>query len=108
MQTSEFWEEEPELLWAYRKSYIDKMKLEREMMNHKAWINGLYVFDAVSVSLYNAFAKTGTEPKNYVKEPFDFNMTKEEFEIKRRREMENNIRKSLNRKKELLKQGEKI
>lgn len=106
MPIIEFWEEDPNLLWVYRKSYMERLKIERETINYNAWLNGLYVFDAISVSLYNSFSKAGTEMKMYVKEPFDFELTKEEAEIKQRKQLEDNIRKSLRRKKALIEQGE--
>ena len=86
MSTREFWEDEPKLLWAYRKSYMDKIKIQNEINNYNAWLNGLYVFDAVSKSLYNSFGRKQSQPiSNYVTEPYDFNNVKTEEEIERER-----------------------
>lgn len=105
MSIAEFWEEEPDLLWAYRKSYMERFKLQKETINMTAWLNGLYVFDAISTALYNAFAKSGTQPRSYVEKPIEIGLTQEDIEKRKRQELEDNIRKSLNRKKELIKSG---
>ena len=78
MSTNEFWNEEPKLLWAYRKMYMDKMKIQNEISNYNAWLNGLYVFDAMSKCLFNSFGRKETQqPENYVSEPYDFNVFNE-------------------------------
>jgi len=74
MSTREFWNEEPELLWTYRKVYMEKIKLQSEMDNFRAWLNGLYVFNALNTSLYNSFGRKETQPViNYIDKPFDLN-----------------------------------
>lgn len=57
MSIKEFWEEDPDLFWAYRISFFNNKKEEGEISNHIAWLNGAYVHDAVSVALNNAFSK---------------------------------------------------
>ena len=81
---------------------MDKIKMQKEITNYTAWLHGLYVYDAVGVALHNAFAEKGIEPQTYLKEPIDINMTKEEYERKKRLELENQIRKALGRKKEII------
>lgn len=100
MSAKEFWENSPELIWAYRKSYMDKMKLQQETDNFNAWLNGLYVFNAVSVSLHNGFGKG--QAKSYISKPYDFSKTAEEREIEER---ENNIKEQLKRGKRALSKG---
>lgn len=73
MSVKEFWENDPDLFWAYRFSYINKQKKEQEIMNTKAWLQGAYIYEAVSVALSNAFSKTKS---TYSKEPY--NLKKEE------------------------------
>lgn len=34
-----------------------------------AWLQGSYNFDALSIALYNAFSKKGTQAKEYYSEP---------------------------------------
>ena len=105
MPTQEFWYEEPDLLWTYRKVYMDKLKIQNEMENQQAWRIGLYVYEAVAVVFHNALRKEGTPAQSYSSKPYDFNQspkTQEELmeeEIKRNEEL---IRESLNRGKNIL------
>lgn len=57
MSVKDFWENDPELFWAYRFSYIKKVKRESEMQNYIAWLQGLYFYDGLSVALANSFGK---------------------------------------------------
>ena len=96
MSTNEFWNEEPKLLWAYRKVYADKIKIQNEMNNYNAWLNGLYVFDAMSKCLFNSFGRKETQsPEHYVPKPYNFNAkpkTKEELEQEERIRVEEQIK----------------
>lgn len=96
MSNREFWEEDPELLWAYRKSYMDKAKIKNEIDNYNAWLNGLYVYDAISKSLYNSFGRKETQPTiNYTEKPYDFNAkpkTKEEIAKEEQLKLEEQIK----------------
>lgn len=110
MSNREFWEEDPELLWAYRKSYMDKTKIKSEIDNYNAWLNGLYVYDAVSKSLYNSFGRKETQPAiNYAEKPYDFNAkpkTKEEIEREEQLKLEEQIKERSKKIKAMLKQKE--
>lgn len=64
MSIKEFWEDDPDLFWAYRFSYFNQKKDEGEISNYIAWLNGAYVHDAVSVALNNAFSKVKIEYPN--------------------------------------------
>lgn len=57
MSIKDFWEGDPELFWAYRFSYINKLKRESEMNNYNAWLQGMYFFEGVSIALANGFGK---------------------------------------------------
>ncbi len=100
MSNKEFWEDDPELLWAYRKSYMEKMKLQQEIDNFNAWLHGLYIYNAVSISLYNGFGKG--QAKSYITKPYDFSKTAEEQEVEER---ENSIKEQLKRGKKALSKG---
>ena len=104
MSYEQYWEGPPSLAVAYRKAY----KLRLEIDNEQAWLQGLYFYDAIAVSLANAFRKKGAQAKNYLERPIDiFPPTKEE---KKRREeeeiakmqkaMEEMARRQRNRKKQ--------
>lgn len=106
MSTREFWNEEPELLWAYRKSYIDQLNVSKDIENYKAWLNGLYVFDAVSKCIYNSFGRKETQQAlNYIEKPYDFyskTKTKEEVEKEERLRIEEQIKERNKKIKEIL------
>jgi len=99
MPIREFWEEEPELLWAYRKSYIEKMKMQKEFYNFNDWLQGLYIYDAVNKAIYNNF-NNKNKIQTYMKKPIDFSKTSEELEKEKIKEMEEKIK---NRNKEIKK-----
>lgn len=73
MSIKDFWENDPELFWAYRFSYVNKLKRKNEEKNYNAWLQGLYFFEGVSIALSNSFGKGnykypelpyGVEPAN--------------------------------------------
>ena len=61
MSSREFWEEEPQLYWAYRFSYEKQVeyeaKMETERMKLACWLQGKASEIAVSTALNNAFNK---------------------------------------------------
>ena len=67
MSIKEFWEDDPDLFWAYRFSYINKIKQESEKNNYNAWLQGLYFFNGLSVALANSFGK---EKQKYPEYPY--------------------------------------
>ena len=64
----EYWHGDYTQLAEYRKSF----EIQRERANHDAWLQGAYIYDALcAVSpVLNAFAKRGTKPMPYHKEPY--------------------------------------
>ncbi len=75
--------------------YMDKIKIKKELENQQAWLQGLYFFNAISVSLYNSFGrKEGQPAENYMESPIDFEhmKTKEEIEREQQLEMEARIK----------------
>ena len=82
MTIEQFWDEPPILATVFREAH----RLRRKMDNETAWIQGLYVYDALAVCLSNAFSKRGAKKQNYTEHPFDlFPLTEVE---KKRREQE--------------------
>lgn len=67
MSAKEFWEDNPDLFWAYRFSYINKKEQEQKEKNYHAWLQGAYIYEALSVSLSNAFSNIKT---SYRDKPF--------------------------------------
>lgn len=57
MSVKEFWEDSPDLFWAYRFSYYNQIIDEQERFNANAWLQGAYFYEAISIALNNSFSK---------------------------------------------------
>lgn len=70
MTHEQFWHGDVEMVRAYRKAHELKQKRE----NEQAWLNGLYIYEAIGcmAPVFNMNAKRGTKPKPYPTEPHDF------------------------------------
>ena len=80
----QYWEESPFLAVVYRKAY----RLKREAENEQAWLQGLYIYDAVAVCLGNAFSKKGSKKLNYLEHPIEiFPLTEQQKKEKEKIEM---------------------
>lgn len=104
MPLQEFWNDDPDLLWAYRNSYMQKMEQERDMINYKAWLEGFYNYNAIA----SAFSKNA----KYFDKPIEFNVKPKTVEEKRQ-ELMDKIKEQKIRGQMLLKQrseneGQKI
>ena len=90
MSGKEFWEDDPQLYWAYQTFYLKQKKDELEQQNYNAWLSGIYTLSALNQSLSGIFGKKGQSKDIYPKEPINFNKelekqksyTKEEKELK--------------------------
>lgn len=78
MTPSEYWDGDPELPRYYREA--DEIRQKR--IHDEAWLNGLYVYEALQAILPIpvGFAKKGMKPKPYPDRPYDFSKTEEERE----------------------------
>ena len=80
MSSAEYWEGDPKLAQYYRKAY----QIKQEEINNNAWLQGMYIYDAVSTALHNAlrgFGKNKPPAKDYAKKPYEFkNKVKTEAE----------------------------
>lgn len=65
---NEFWYGDYTQLEYYRKAF----ELNQEHENYKAWLQGLYIYEALCdvAPVLNAFAKSGTKPRPYSVEPY--------------------------------------
>jgi hypothetical protein len=81
MSVKEFWEDNPDLFWAYRFSYYNNMKNEQEALNFQLWLQGLYFHEAVSVALFNSFGKG--KKLTYSDKPYILSQKEEEEEYKK-------------------------
>lgn len=97
MPLQEFWNDEPDLLWVYRNSYMRKTeeeaKLQKEIMNTNAWLQGYYVYIAVC----SAFSKN----TQYSDKPIEL---EEKTKLEKNKEVENKIKQQLLNAKLLLEQ----
>lgn len=82
MTYEQFWLEDPWKAKWYREAYIERRRAE----NRRDWMLGAYVYNAMSITLSNAFRKKGTKAENYLEEPFPVFETKEERLAKERKE----------------------
>lgn len=83
MSSKEFWEDDPQLYWAYRIFYLQKTKQEGELLDYKAWLEGNYTCIAVSVALNNAFSKSKAD---YPKEPLGSESKRKQSELQKKLE----------------------
>ena len=79
MSSKEFWNDNPDLFWAYRFSYYNREKNRQQQMNYKAWLQGAYIYEAVSVALNNAFNK---QKVSYAKIPYGIGLETKNIEQK--------------------------
>lgn len=60
MSSEEFWEEDPQLYWAYRTFYLKKLeneqKQKQEEIKYSCWLNGKMNCIAHTIALNNAFS----------------------------------------------------
>lgn len=84
-----FWKLNPRKLEPFLKAYESKLKRRNEEM----WLQGAYIFDAVSKAIYNNFREKGKKPMPYLEEPYKlFEYTEQEKEIRAKREREKAIK----------------
>ena len=80
MTSDQYWAGDPKLAQYYRKAY----RIKQEEINNVAWLQGLYIYDAVSTALHNALrgmGKSKPPAKDYAKQPYDlFKKEKSEAE----------------------------
>lgn len=91
MTAQEFWEYDPSLFWSYRISYMRKKKTEQEIQNQMMWVQGAYIYDAVSKAIANSFSKNAKY--NYIEKPFELNQGHKAIQKEEMREkvvMQNN------------------
>ena len=84
MSSAEYWEGDCSLTRYYRKAY----KLKQEEFNNNAWLQGMYIYDAVSTAVHNALRGKGQRAKEYAKQPYNFEINKEKSELEKARKVE--------------------
>lgn len=61
-----FWRLTPRLL----RAFVDADRLRKRELEVEMFVQGRYMFDAVSLALANGFRKQGTQPYNWMDEPY--------------------------------------
>ena len=85
MSYQEFWQGKPALVADYRA----KHRIESRMKNEQAWLQGLYIYRAVSVAIHNKFHGKSDQPLEYPKEAIKLDPpTKMEREAERKKNIE--------------------
>lgn len=69
MTYEQFWEQDVELVKFYREAW----KLKQEQQNYNAWLQGMYVYEAVcdASPIFHDFAKKGTKAHPYPTKPYE-------------------------------------
>lgn len=80
MSSTDFWENDPQLYWAYRTFYLKQKEMEIEEQKYNAWLLGNMQSIATSISLSNAFGKGEAKPFPEYEEIFQNTLNKEKKE----------------------------
>ena len=83
MSFAEYWTGDPSLVRYYRKAY----QIKQEEINNTAWLQGLYIYDAVSTALHNGLRDKKTSARDYTKKPYEFKH-REKTEAEKAKEVE--------------------
>lgn len=82
MTSQEFWYDEPMLIDSYYLYYKEKLKMD----DYNQWKQGMYIHNAMSVVMYNAFKKKTDKTETYLKEPLLSNAFKTKEQIAKEKE----------------------
>ena len=83
MSFAEYWTGDPSLVRYYRKAY----QIKQEEINNNAWLQGMYIYDAISTAMHNALRDKKTSVKEYAKKPYEFRR-REKTEAEKAKEVE--------------------
>lgn len=67
MSADEYWNGDPYLA----QSYYKRQKILNEQKNQEMWLQGMYIYNAFTVCLANAFAKKGSKAEKYPEKPYE-------------------------------------
>lgn len=94
MSRDEYWHGPARLVCDYYDAYI----MRRDEQNYFLWLNGAYMYAAISTAISNLnFDGKRHKPNEYLKEPFQIRPKTEEEKAAERRAAEMKIIKSLER-----------
>lgn len=88
MSSYDFWENDPQLYWAYRTFYLKQKEVEQEQMKYEIWLKGSIDFMATSMAIQNSFGKANNKYPSYdelfgekKEESSDVNKTKKSIDV---------------------------
>lgn len=81
MSSKEFWEDDPQLYWAYRTFYFKKLEEQEIRMDYECWLNGFYTHNAISNIVASILDKDQTQEHKYLEKPI-YMLQKEQENIK--------------------------
>lgn len=82
MSLDEYWNQDPNIVSFYRETH----RLWREQRNQELWMQGMYIYDAVSAVISAALGKKDAK---YTEKPYDiFPKTQKELEEEANKERE--------------------
>lgn len=91
MSEKEFWEDDPQLYWAYHIFYIKKQEYDIEQLKYSSWLQGKLNYIAQSCALRDGFSKEESKGFPTYDEIFEKNVTSITIDDKNRTvELENN------------------
>lgn len=61
MSSKEFWEDDPQLYWAYRTFYLKQREVVQEDLKYEAWLKGSMNTVATSIAINNGFSSQKRE-----------------------------------------------
>lgn len=79
MSSKEFWEDDPQLYWAYQTFYLKKQEIEFAKDNQYMWLQGMYIYEAVSIAINNILSK---KTLSYPEKPYDLGKKEEKTKEK--------------------------
>ena len=84
MTYDQYWFGDPLMV----RAFYEAEKLRQERMDEEAWLNGVYMVNALEATVGNAFRKKSQTPFEYPKEPFSLTRKREEAAKKEKRAKE--------------------
>jgi len=90
MSSEEFWEQSPQLYWAYRLFYLKKLNVERENQKYMCWLQGNVNCTALSIAINNSFSNEKMDYPKY-EDMFGSEEQKEKQKETPKKEKENKI-----------------
>jgi hypothetical protein len=90
MSSTDFWENDPQLYWAYRTFYLKKQEYDNETNKYTAWLNGNTQCISTQIAIGKTFGKNQQIEYPQYKEMFsqeestktDKKLTKQEINLK--------------------------